>query len=64
MDEKKLRNADLSHLRVQDMTPEQRAEIRRRYEHFVRNIMRRGKAAAGPQKTPHVAKWTPGRRPA
>jgi hypothetical protein len=64
MEEKNLRNADLSHLRVQEMTPEQRAEMRRRFEHFVRNVMRKGKAAAAPQKTPRAAKWVPGKRSA
>ena len=64
MEQKNLRNADLSHLLVQDMTPEQRAEMRRRFEHFVRNVMRKGKAAPRPQKTPRPAKWLPGKRPA
>jgi hypothetical protein len=59
--EEQLRQADLSHLRLQDMTPHQRAELRRRYENFVRHFgggVPHGSAA--PKKTPRVRKWTPG----
>jgi hypothetical protein len=58
-----LHQADLSHLRLQDMTPSERAELKRRYEQFVRHF--RGAApatrtaAAKPQR---IRKWTPARR--
>jgi hypothetical protein len=61
MDDSNLRDADLSHLRVQDMTPEQRAEMRRRYVEFVRRMVR---APAQPHVAPRakrrVKKWVPG----
>jgi hypothetical protein len=64
MDDSDLRNADLSHLRVQDMSPEQRAEMRRRYVDFVRRMVR---APARPQVAPkakrRVKKWVPGAKP-
>ena len=57
-----LHQADLSHLRLQDMTPSERAELKRRYEHFVRHF--RG-AGASPRiataKPRRIRKWTPGR---
>ena len=33
-----LRQCDLSHLRVQEMTPERCAELKRRYHRFVRHF--------------------------
>ena len=59
-----LRNADLSQLSVRDMTPAQRAELKRRYATFVANF---GPAAAaklpgGKAKTPKPKKWVPGKR--
>jgi hypothetical protein len=63
MDDGDLRNADFSHLRVQDMTAEQRAEMRRRYAEFVRRVVRRPAVEQGkPAKPRRVAKWVPGRR--
>jgi hypothetical protein len=56
-----LSQADLSHLRLQDMTPEQRAELRRRYDAFVRHFDRgaeRLPKASASSKSPR--KWTPG----
>jgi hypothetical protein len=61
-DEAALRQADLSHLHLQDMTPPQRAELRRRYDDFVRHFGRDGMAPSRypePRK-PRVRKWTPG----
>lgn len=57
-----LSQADLSHLRLQDMTPEQRAELRRRYDAFVRHF---GDGAptvggAGASKKSAPRKWVPG----
>lgn len=57
-----LRQADLSHLHLQDMTPPERAELRRRYEDFVRHFGRDGMAPPrypAPRK-PRVQKWMPG----
>lgn len=57
-----LRQADLSHLRVQDMTPEQRAELRRRYDSFVGHFGAAAGAmpsARSKRKTP-PRKWAPG----
>jgi hypothetical protein len=58
-----LHQADLSHLRLQDMTPSERAELKRRYEQFVRHFRGAGPtartAAAKPRR---VRKWTPGRK--
>lgn len=54
-----LRQADLSHLKINDMTSEQRAEIRRRFEEFVGAF-----AKNGPNQqitaAPKVKKWVPG----
>jgi hypothetical protein len=56
-----LRQADLSHLRLQDMTPEQRAELRRRYEKFAQHFGSRvPSSTAQPKKKPQLRKWTPG----
>jgi hypothetical protein len=55
-----LTQADLSHLRVQDMTDAQRAELRRRFEDFVTRVVKRpmpGRAAKTPKR---VEKWAPG----
>ena len=61
-DRQPLQQADLSHLRLQDMTPSERAELKRRYEHFVRHFRATGlathTAAAKPRR---IRKWTPGR---
>jgi hypothetical protein len=56
-----LRQVDLSHLRLQDMTPAERAEMRRRYHDFVRHFG--GGAAPGPApapKRPRRRRWQPG----
>lgn len=62
-DRQPLQQADLSDLRLQDMTPSERAELKRRYEQFVRHFRGAGAtprtAAAKPQR---VRKWTPGRK--
>ncbi|HXZ00594.1 MAG TPA: hypothetical protein VEI03_11375 [Stellaceae bacterium] len=61
-DDAALRQADLSHLHLQDMTPPQRAELRRRYDDFVRHFGRDGMAPSRypePRK-PRSRKWTPG----
>jgi hypothetical protein len=56
-----LRQADLSHLHLQDMTPDQRAELRRRYDDFVGHFGRDGIAPSRyPEPKKRVRKWTPG----
>jgi len=57
-----LTQADLSHLRLQDMTPEQRAELRRRYDAFVRHFGDGAPAVAGAaaRKKSALRKWVPG----
>lgn len=59
--EAELRQSDLSHLHLQDMTPGQRAELRRRYEDFVSHFGRDGVAPSRyPEPKKRVKKWTPG----
>jgi hypothetical protein len=60
--EEQLRQADLSHLRLQDMTPDQRAELRRRYADFMRHFGSGGLPASKDKskKKPQIRKWTPG----
>ncbi len=63
MDEEELSQADLSQLRLQEMTPLQRAELRRRYDRFVGHFVRTGAAASrrGLERPPrHLKKWLPG----
>jgi hypothetical protein len=54
-----LRQANLSHLTINQMTTEQRAELRRRFEEFVSAFAKTG---PNPQITaaPKVRKWVPG----
>jgi hypothetical protein len=55
-----IRQADLSHLRVQDMTPEQKAEMKRRFEEFA-TVYLPGKQKAEPEQPRRAAvKWVPG----
>jgi len=56
-----LRNADLSQLSVRDMTPAQRAELKRRYADFVSNFgpTAGAKLPKGKAKTPKPKKWMP-----
>jgi hypothetical protein len=54
-----LSQADLSHLKINEMSKDQRAEIRRRFEEFVGAF-----AKQGPNQqitaAPKVRKWVPG----
>jgi hypothetical protein len=56
--DEELSYSDLSHLRLQDMTPAQRAELKRRYDYFVRNFKKTPKNVA--KKKSHIQKWVPG----
>jgi L-2-hydroxyglutarate oxidase LhgO len=54
-----LRQANLSHLSIKQMSPAQRAEIRRRFEAFVTNFVKQAPAAE-PETPQKVRKWVPG----
>ncbi|HXQ53246.1 MAG TPA: hypothetical protein VN802_19300 [Stellaceae bacterium] len=54
-----LRQQDLSRLRLQEMTPVERAELLRRYSEFVDHF-RVGEPPA-PPKPKRVKKWLPGK---
>jgi hypothetical protein len=56
-----LRNADLSNLSVDDMSPEQRAEMRRRFRDFLQNVW---KAAPATPSRPakKIRRWVPTKR--
>jgi hypothetical protein len=59
MTDEDLQQADLTHLRVTEMTPEQKAEMRRRYVEFVRRLAKPPVAAA-PARVSKATKWVPG----
>jgi hypothetical protein len=64
MSDTDLRNADLSNIEVSEMTAEQHAELRRRYEDFIRHVVRAAPKQAPPQQSPRrVQRWQPGKRP-
>jgi hypothetical protein len=54
-----LRQADLSHLSVKDMSPAQRAEMRRRFETFMQAFVPKPKPGEV-KAPPKVRKWVPG----
>ena len=64
MGDNDLRNADLSQLSVREMTPAQRAELKRRYADFVGNFgpTSAAKLPAGKAKSRKPKKWVPGKR--
>jgi hypothetical protein len=49
---------DFSHLRIREITSAQRAELRRRYQAFVRHFDAAGGPPAADRK--RVRKWIPG----
>jgi hypothetical protein len=61
-DKDELPQIDLSNLRIEDMTPLQRAELRRRYDAFVRHFdAASAKPSAGLEASKkHIRKWIPG----
>jgi hypothetical protein len=59
-----LRQADLSHLAVNEMTIAQRAEIRRRYADFIKRLAKPPAAKPTPTPTRPSSKWTPGMKAA
>jgi hypothetical protein len=65
MSENDLTHADLSHLTVRDMTPSQRAELKRRYATFVAAFgpTTAAKLPAGKKaKSAKPQKWVPGKK--
>lgn len=53
-----LSQSDLSRIRDEDLTPEQRKEIERRFHAFARALTKvKGPRAAAPKKAP--TKWSP-----
>ncbi len=54
-----LRHADFSNLTVSQMTPAQRAEMRRRFEVFMKEIVGLPPRSA-PERPANVRKWVPG----
>jgi hypothetical protein len=59
MDDDDLQQADLSHLRLTEMTVEQKTEMRRRYVDFVRRL---AKPPTAKRKVATLSKWMPGRK--
>lgn len=62
MTDDELRQADLSNLSVRQMTPAQRAELRRRYDAFVAKF---GPTAKAKPRAPNgkLKKWVPAKKP-
>jgi hypothetical protein len=56
-----IRNADLSQLSVRDMTPAQRAELKRRYANFVANFGPTTAAKLPGKAKTKPKKWVPGK---
>jgi hypothetical protein len=61
-DEDELRQTDLSELRIHEMTPAQRAELKRRYQDFVRHFdaVLVPPAVAPKAHDKPIRKWVPG----
>jgi hypothetical protein len=57
-----LRQADLSHLAIGEMTLAQRTEIRRRYADFIKRLAKPAAPKPAPSKVPASAKWVPGQK--
>jgi hypothetical protein len=58
-----LRHADLSALKESEMTDAQRAELRRRFQHFVKNVWPSRRGSAPPLRSPqNVKRWIPTKR--
>ncbi len=57
-----LRQADLSHLAIGEMTPAQRSEIRRRYADFIKRLAKPPASKPQPSKSVATSKWLPGKK--
>lgn len=62
MTDDELRQADLSNLSVRQVTPAQRAELRRRYDAFVAKFGPTAKAKP-PAAKGKLKKWVPAKKP-
>ena len=61
MSDDDLRQADLSHLSVREMSPAQRAELKRRYATFIANFGPASAKLPPPMRTGKPKKWVPGK---
>jgi len=57
-----LSQADLSQLSLRQMTPAQRAELKRRYQTFVANFQPDSAAKLPAAAVPKPKKWVPGKK--
>jgi hypothetical protein len=66
MTDDELRQADLSQLSVREMTPAQRAELKRRYQTFIANFQpdAAAKLPAAAAAEPKPKKWVPAKKAA
>jgi hypothetical protein len=55
------RHTDLSRIRDEDLTPEQAAELRRRFQAFTRALAMARASAPEVPRAKTIAKWTPKR---
>lgn len=63
MSDDDLRHADFSHLSITEMTPAQRAELKRRYTVFVESFVpANAKLPADEKPAPKPQKWVPGKK--
>jgi hypothetical protein len=62
MQDEDLRQADLSHLRLGEMTDEQKAELRRRYADFVSRLGKPPATKPVRTKAPNAVKWMPAKK--
>jgi hypothetical protein len=57
-----LRQADLSHLQLSEMSTAQRAEIRRRYADFIKRLAKPQAPRTMATPTQSSTKWVPGKK--
>jgi hypothetical protein len=62
MSDEDLRQADLSHLQLSEMSAAQRAEIRRRYADFIKRLAKPSAVKPAPVKPIATSAWMPGRK--
>jgi len=61
MSDDDLRQADLSHLSVREMSPAQRAELKRRYATFIANFGPASAKLPAAKRAGKPKKWVPGK---
>jgi len=62
MSDDDLRQADLSHLQLSEMSAAQRAEIRRRYADFIKRLAKPSAVKPIPVKPIATSAWMPGKK--